>query len=184
MYLIPGVLGFAACCLFDINKIKWQSKKLNLCFVFGILCILFSTVCGVLQSDLSQFSWPFSTRQLLCLVGCLASAAGLVYTLFFALPFEDTYMESESLPLMDRGVYGLCRHPGFWMLALVYLFLWFFFSSDSLKICFLLYTACNFIYVWVQDAYIFPQYIRGYDEYKKNVPFLIPTKKSFKKAFR
>lgn len=184
MYLIPGVLGFFACCLFDINKIKWQSKKLNLLFVLGVIMILFSTVCCVLQSDLAALAWPWSFRQILCLICLILSCIALVYTLFFALPFADTYVESDTLPLVDQGVYGLCRHPGFWMLACVYLFLWLFFDSQPVLFGFVLYTICNFIYVYVQDRYIFPLYIGGYDEYKRSVPFLIPNRDSIRKAFR
>lgn len=174
MYLIPGILGFVSCCLFDINKIRWQSSKLNISFVLGILLILFSTACCIIQSDFSQISWPFTLVQLLYILGFVFSSCGLIYTLFFALPFEDTYMESDSVPVISSGVYGLCRHPGFWMLTLVYLFLWLFFDSQPMKAGFLLYTVCNFIYILIQDKYIFPQYIRGYEEYKKSVPFLIP----------
>ena len=174
MYLIPGILGFVSCCLFDINKIRWQSSKLNISFVLGILLILFSTVCCILQSDFSKISWPLSLVQFLYIAGFILSSVGLVYTLFFALPFGDTYMESDSILVIDHGVYGICRHPGFWMLTLVYLFLWLFFDSQSMQMCFILYTACNFIYILIQDKYIFPQYIKGYDEYKKSVPFLIP----------
>ena len=174
MYLIPGILGFVFCCLFDINKIRWQSSKLNISFVLGMLLILFSTACCILQSDFSKISWPLSLVQFLYIAGFILSSVGLVYTLFFALPFGDTYMESDSILVIDHGVYGICRHPGFWMLTFVYLFLWLFFDSQSMQMCFILYTACNFIYILIQDKYIFPQYIKGYDEYKKSVPFLIP----------
>ena len=37
----------------------------------------------------------------------------LVYTLFFALPFHDTYIHGTTAPSLCRsGVYALCRHPG------------------------------------------------------------------------
>lgn len=174
MYLIPGVLGFVLCCLFDINKIRWQSSKLNISFVLGILLILFSTGCCIIQSDFSTIPWPLAPIHIISIIGFIISSCGLVHTLFFALPFEDTYMESDSIPVIDQGVYGLCRHPGFWMLTLIYLFLWLFFNSQAMKAGFILYTVCNFIYILIQDKYIFPQYITGYDEYKKSVPFLIP----------
>ena len=47
----------------------------------------------------------------------------------------------------------------------------------------MIYNTCNFLYVYLQDRYIFPRYIRGYDDYKRSVPFLIPTRASLKKAF-
>ena len=174
MNFIPGILGFVACCLFDINKIKWQSKKLNILFVLGNIFILYSIATCIMQSDFTAFAWPWSFRQLGSLVGVIISCALLIYTLFFALPFSDTYMESDDLPVIDHGVYGLCRHPGFWALALVYLFLWLLFESTALLAAFIIYNICNFIYIYIQDRFIFPKYIRGYTEYKKSVPFLIP----------
>jgi len=78
---------------------------------------------------------------------------------------------------MDQGVYGLCRHPGFWMFALCYLFLALFFFDIRLLYCCVVYSICNFLYILLQDVYIFPKYIRGYSEYKKRVPFLIPGRK-------
>ena len=37
----------------------------------------------------------------------------LIYTLFFALPFDKTYQnESEKRMAYTEGVYALCRHPG------------------------------------------------------------------------
>lgn len=184
MYLIPGVLGFIACCLFDVNKIKWQSKKLNLLFPIGIALLICSTLLCILQTDFSLITEHFGIRHAAFLICLILSGIALIYTLFFALPFENTYMESDELPVVNRGVYGLCRHPGFWMLALCYLFLWLFFSNKQLLAGFLLYTVCNFIYIYIQDRYIFPRYIRGYDEYKKTVPFLIPNRNSIRNAFR
>ena len=38
----------------------------------------------------------------------------------------------------------------------------------------LIYPLCNLIYIIIQDKYIFPLYIEGYESYKRSVPFLIP----------
>ena len=39
--------------------------------------------------------------------------AALIYTLFFALPFDETYAkQNNGRYVCDRGVYALCRHPG------------------------------------------------------------------------
>ena len=95
----------------------------------------------------------------------------------------ETYTESGDLPLVSHGVYGACRHPGFWLFAVFYFFLWLFFTGRQLFWAFLLYPTCNYLYICVQDRYIFPQYIAGYDDYKRSVPFLLPTGESIRKAF-
>lgn len=184
MCLIPGVLGFIACCVFDVNKIRWHLKSLNCFFTIGSVLIALSTIWAISQSDFSLLIENFSFYHIGSLIGCILSGIALIYVLFFALPFESTYVESDSLPLVNRGVYALCRHPGFWMFALVYLFLWLFIFTEQMLTGFILYTFCNFLYICVQDRYIFPQYIQGYEEYKKSVPFLLPTRESIKNAFR
>ena len=38
----------------------------------------------------------------------------LIYTLFFALPFDETYVkENHERLAYTEGVYALCRHPAF-----------------------------------------------------------------------
>ena len=183
MYILLGVAGFAACCLFDINKIRWNKKFLNLFFVLGSFLLIFSTILCIMQSDFSMIFQNFGFYRIAMLIGLLLSCAAEIYALFFALPFEDTYMESTDVPVISKGWYAACRHPGFWPLAFVYLFLWLLFSNIWLLYAFVIFTLCNFLYIYIQDAYIFPRYIRGYDEYKNKVPFLIPTKESIRCAF-
>ena len=183
MCLIPGILGFIACCIFDINKVRWHNKTLNYFFIFGSLLLAVSTISAVLQSDFSILIESFHIRHIIGLIGLVLSGIALIYILFFALPFDKTYIENETLPLVNQGVYAICRHPGFWMFALFYLFLGLFLSSRILLIATILYSGCNFLYITIQDYYIFPQYIRGYDNYKKSVPFLIPNRSSIRNAF-
>ena len=182
MVLLPGVLGFIAFCLFDINKIRWHSEKLNLLFAFGGLLLLLSTLLAIPADFVSAFR--LDLRRVAGLIGLALSGPGLIYVLFFALPFTETYTESDRLPLVDHGAYGACRHPGFWLFAAFYFFLWLFFTGRQMFFGFLLYTFCNFLYIWLQDRYIFPRYIGGYDDYRRAVPFLLPTRDSLKQAIR
>ena len=183
MYLLPGVIGFIFFIFFDLNKIYWKSKLLNLFFVIGSVLLIFSTGYSIWQSDFHALLAHFGFRQFLLLTCLILSGALLIYALFFALPFDDTYVQSDALPLVNKGLYGTCRHPGFWMFVLFYLFLALLFHSRPLFYCFIIYNVCNFIYIVIQDRFIFPEYIEGYTEYKKTVPFLVPTKESIRNAF-
>ena len=182
MYIIPGILGFLACCLFDLNKVKWQSRIFNHFFTIGSLLLVYSTVSALLKSDFKTLIHNFHIEQGLLLLGVALSGAALIYVLFFALPFESTYMETEHLPVVNSGVYAACRHPGFWVFALFYLLLGCFLSNTYITLEAIVYSICNFIYIYIQDRFIFPLYIRGYEEYKKTVPFLIPNRHSLQKA--
>ena len=171
MLLLPGIVGFCLFIVFDLNKIKWQKPLLNGFFALGGLLLILSTALCIVP-ELGDFSpGMFSALSLL---GLLLSGAALIYALFFALPFEDTYKDSKSLPLVSGGIYGLCRHPGFWPFLLMYVFLWLSFGGEPLLWAMLVFPLCNLIYIIIQDKYIFPLYIAGYDDYKKSVPFLIP----------
>jgi len=101
----------------------------------------------------------------------------LIYTLFFALPFQSTYTRGNDLPVVSTGVYGLCRHPAFWPFLLLYAALWLTFGGNRLLLAAVVYPVCNWLYIYVQDRCIFPQYIHGYDTYRLSVPFLIPRRK-------
>ena len=174
MLLLPGIVGFCLFIVFDLNKIRWQSPLLNCFFALGGLLLILSTALCIVP-ELRDFS--LSMLGAFSIVGLILSGIALVYALFFALPFEDTYKESKSLPLVSGGIYGLCRHPGFWPFLLVYVFLWLSFGGRRLLWAMLIFPLCNLIYIIIQDKYIFPLYIEGYESYKQSVPFLIPRRR-------
>lgn len=174
MLLLPGILGFCLFIVFDLNKIRWQRPMLNSFFAVGGLLLILSTALCIVPVLRDFRPSLFSALMLTALI---ISGAALIYALFFALPFEDTYRESKSLPLVSGGIYGLCRHPGFWPFLLVYVFLWLSFGGEWLMWAMLIFPLCNLIYIIIQDKYIFPLYIEGYESYKQSVPFLIPRRR-------
>ena len=84
IYVIPGILGFIACCLFDINKIRWNIRFLNLFFVIGSVLLIGSSILCILQADFSSIFSNFGLYHWLMLLGLLLSIAGEIYALFFA----------------------------------------------------------------------------------------------------
>ena len=172
MIVLPGIAAFVLFVLFDINKIKWHNRLLNLCFGLGALLLAASTLLCILHGE-----WTWRLGMIPALAAAAASAAALIYALFFALPFHDTYVEGEGVPVVSKGIYGWCRHPGFWPFLLLYLFLWLSFGGRLLLAAAICYPLCNGIYIYIQDRWIFPQFIQGYDAYRKAVPFLIPHRR-------
>lgn len=183
IYILLGIAGFVFCCVFDLNKTYWNYRFLNLSFTLGSILLVFSTFMCILQADLPTLLTKFGIYHLLILICLTFSIMAEIYALFFALPFQTTYMENTTASIVTKGWYAACRHPGFWTLAFVYLFLWLLFGDTLLFYAFVIYTLCNLLYILIQDTYIFPKYIQGYDEYKKTVPFLVPTKVSLYSAF-
>ena len=116
----------------------------------------------------------------------LLFAAGLVYSLFFAIPFDETYArQSSGRRVCRRGVYALCRHPGILFFFGMYLFLGLAaLPSPGLLARGMFFSALDLGYAWFQDRQTFPKTFCDYPDYRNNVPFLIPTKASFAEACR
>jgi protein-S-isoprenylcysteine O-methyltransferase Ste14 len=99
----------------------------------------------------------------------------LMFALFFAIPFEETYISQGGVKKVCRtGMYGMCRHPGVLWFAGFYLFLYLAVPSFELLIAALAFNAANVVYILWQDGYLFPKTFADYDDYKLSVPLLIP----------
>ncbi|HWP79605.1 MAG TPA: hypothetical protein VN446_03095 [Candidatus Acidoferrum sp.] len=167
--------GLSAFCLFvlgDLNALLWKTKMLRPLFFFG---------CGLLAWATAAISMPLlpsAPAWRLALFGGIAACFFilLIYSLFFAIPFKETYISPAGLPKVCRtGMYGLCRHPGLLWFAGMYLFLYLALPSEQLLLAYLLFTGANYAYVVWQDLCLFPRVFADYGDYKLSVPFLIPN---------
>ncbi len=105
----------------------------------------------------------------------------LIYTLFFALPFQETYVDQTAgAKTYDKGMYALCRHPGVLWFTGFYCCLWLALGGAALFWLAFWYSLFNIGYVLVQDYYTFPRIFTDYAQYKQQVPFLLPNVKSLK----
>ena len=153
--IILGSAGFLLYFIYDINSVRKQNRLLQKFFAAGTILVVLSLFMEL-----------------------------LIYTLFFALPFEQTYCEENRLrAAYTEGVYGLCRHPGVLWFAGAYLCMWGMFGGWKQGIYFLLMIFWNYLYIIFQDLWTFPQTVFNYREYQKNTPFLIPNKESIQACF-
>ncbi|MBQ4354242.1 MAG: hypothetical protein IJC71_05040 [Clostridia bacterium] len=175
--LLPLLLGTAAFLLFflyDVNSITGRFRLFRTFFLAGCILLVLSTVLCLLPA------WKMHTfgtwaDMILLLLGALSLAA-LIYTLFFALPFEKTYVtQDEGRKVYDRGVYALCRHPGVLFFFAAYLFFGLAAHPSPLLPCGMIFSVLNLGYVWFQDRVTFVKTFDDYEDYKKRVPFIIPT---------
>ena len=171
MILLPGVCAFILFLLFDVNKIRWHRTIINATFPAGVILLALSAALCIRRSTAGGVSLRFGV--VIFLILSVFSLFLTVYALFFALPAK-TYSDTGALSVVSSGLYGLCRHPACWPFAMIYVFLYLAFGGKWLLYAMLLYPALNLLYAAIQDRYIFPQYIRGYDDYRASVPFLIP----------
>lgn len=181
--LIPGIAGFVLFFVYDINSMTRQSALLHRAFAAGLLLVAIATILGFVSAWRSGGFGHWASLPLL-LLGALSFIA-LIYSLFFALPFDETYREAAAVrEAYTGGVYALCRHPGVLCFWLMYLF-W---GAAALPSGFwklgVLLSLLNTGYAWFQDRVTFPKMFSNYASYRTQAPFLLPTAGSIRRAVK
>ena len=180
MEIVFGILAFILFILYDLEQARFLPQQLHkltqFFFVIGFLLLLVSTAVAVWHGAPNFSEWTI--LQTIFLVMSVLFFLLLIYTLFFALPFEETYVTQKGCKTYDRGMYALCRHPGVLWFTGCYLFLWMTFGGKELLLLAMINCLLNFLYVVLQDGVTFPRVFIDYNIYKQRVPFLIPTVKS------
>jgi protein-S-isoprenylcysteine O-methyltransferase Ste14 len=182
-YIILGVVAYLFFFLYDINSIILKNHLLNCCFFAGVF-LQISATAGIIFTSMDSIkinlykTGAFGVFALLFL--CL-----LIYTLFFALPFKDTYVTTGSPPkVCDCGVYALCRHPGVLWLIGFYAFLGLALQTTLMITLAAIFSILDLLYVIFQDRWTFVKYFSNYKEYKTDTPFLLPNLKSIKRCLQ
>lgn len=180
---VTGSMGFLCCFLYDINSVTWKNKILQRFFLLGTLLIAVSTGGIVVCGWKTVGGHPLQAA--VCGAAALLFLALLVYTLFFALPFEETYVkENHERKTYTEGMYALCRHPGVLWFGFFYLALAGMIGTLRAAGDGCLLTAWNTAYICLQDRVIFPQTFSDYGEYRKTTPFLFPSRESLGRCLR
>lgn len=181
--LVFGVFAFALFFFHDSVQLVFPQKNYAAFFYAGIAILLYTTVFLAYRGFCSS---PFITVNICLWLGVsIFFCALLIYTLFFALPFDATYRSTngERILIAD-GVYALCRHPGILWFAGMYGALYTALGSRDLAIAFPLFSLLNLLYAALQDRLVFPRQFSDYDRYRQNTPFLIPTPASIVRCIR
>ncbi len=178
--MIPFILVLIASwiCLFLFEEIKVRAKKngqsgKNPFFIIGTLLLIINWAWVLIQSFNKNEIFGMSVKARTIFFGILTVLyIGLYfYTSFLSLP-KGSLDSNENGAVVSSGIYAYCRHPGlyaFWLVAISASFLA---SSREALIIGIANAVINTIYIIIQDIYFFPHYIEGYEEYKKQVPFL------------
>lgn len=171
MTVAAATIGFASLLVYDLWTVGvLRGRLFRVCFKLGLALWVIATVSAVSQSISCAKLW----RTAIFGAATAASLGLEIYLLFLALP-KDSYTAPENRRrVCDRGAYGLCRHPGFWSLAAVYLFLSLALPSGKVLTISALITIYNLVYILFQDRFIFEKTFTDYAAYKARVPFLIP----------
>ena len=176
MEWLAGGAAFALFFLYDWNRVFWKKRWMNGFFMAG--CVILGAVGAV-------FIWQGIQAgrgmRLLWLIPAAVSLGALIYALFFALPFEDTYYrEAAEAKACRTGIYGRSRHPGVVPFFFCFLFLGLAAGGRQLAAG-MAYSLLNLLYVWYQDRIIFVREFSDYEAYRKEVPFLFSVGRKAKR---
>ena len=178
---ILGITAFLLYLFYDINSFRWNWKLPRCFFLSGTLLLVIATAIDLI--DALQHNAIFGVSDWLLMLPAFFSLLALVYCLFFAIPFDETYAsQTNGRPVCDRGVYALCRHPGILCFFSFYLFLGIAALPAPLLWNGLLFSGLNLAYAAFQDRFTFPKTFCNYEGYREAVPFLIPTRTSIRRA--
>lgn len=179
-----GTIAFILFAVYDLEQAGAVShrfhKIIKYFFTLGSVILLAAT--GLLLWKTVPLIMPLGGKQILFLLLAVVFLLLLIYTLFFALPFEETYVAQDAHRTYDKKMYALCRHPGVLWFAGAYFSLWLMFGTMPWLAMAVWFSFLNFCYIVLQDCYTFPKIFSDYGDYKKRVPFLIPNGKSFKRC--
>lgn len=180
IYYIITILVFICFIVYDVNSIKFNNHFLNKIFFIGIFIFFMENV--ILMFTLRN-NVIYNRINIVLITFSIIFFCLLIYTLFFSLPFNDTYIKKENEgKVIKTGMYGFSRHIGVLWFILMYVPLIFVFKSNFFNKFVLLSSILNVIYVVFQDNYTFLYSFENYEEYKKEVPFIMPTLASIKKT--
>lgn len=183
LWVLGGAAAFALYVLYDLNSVIWRKKFPQSFFGLGSLILLAATA-GCLLREYAGAAVRRSVAARLFLIPGAMCLGLMVYSLFFALPFDETYVHPRGkAAVYDRGMYALCRHPGVVWFCLLYLSLALAWGTAPVWEMGIIYSLLNVAYVVFQDRWTFPRTFDDYEGYQKRVPFLIPTAGSFKRAW-
>jgi protein-S-isoprenylcysteine O-methyltransferase Ste14 len=174
------LLSFGLMFLSDWLKLTGHRKQGKYLLLLGMMVLVAAGINASVSG--SRFQIAPLPRILFLLV---AAAAALLeyFALFSSLPAVSTYLgENERQPLVDGGMYSLCRHPGALWFPLFSLSLALGLGNWEMLLSAGLASALNLLYVFFQDRLVFPKTIADYAQYQKNTPFLIPTGQSILRA--
>lgn len=174
--MIFAVIAFAMFIVFDVNKVIWNDKRLNMLFLLGVIVLAYGSYDCFIKGRTLFNIFGCIKDNLLFAIAALFGIWKTYSVLFIELPFDETYAKTGKLPLVDTGAYGVCRHPGFWFLLIAYVSLSVIFFSFKAVLFSIIVSTLNLLYIYVEDVFIFPKTIYGYDDYKKRVPFLVPRR--------
>ena len=169
--VIIGSIGFLCCFLYDHNSIRLKKSFLHPFFSIG--CFLIAVSTGLVIRN----CWPRRGSSFFISAVFLAAAllflGLLIYTLFFALPFDETYVkENHERLAYTEGVYALCRHPGvLWFAGFYFCLAGFLGSGKALRAFWDSYRVEHIVHFFTRTGSCFRKHSVITERISRQLPF-------------
>lgn len=173
-----GCTAFLLFFLSDYNDAFRRKKLPPFLFPAGALLLIFAIFRECITGTSPLAALPLRLGFYLLALGFLILE---VYTLFFALPRKEAYAEpGKKRSVYRKGMYALCRHPGvLWFAGLCFCLCP---AAGLSLLSAAVYTALDVLLVLYEDRLVFPRLMDGYEDYRSETPFLIPTRSSIRRS--
>lgn len=185
VWLGLGALAFGLMFLSDYGQVLRGRRGAGILFPLGGALLIAATAALLVRRWRSV---PPGPGSLFWFAGAALMLLLLVYTMFFALPAGGssiaTAQKDELRPLVDTGVFALCRHPGVLFLGGFYACLWAALGGAALGLAFVVFTLLDAAYAAWQGEAVFPRSIRDYAAYRASTPRFLPTPGSLRRCLR
>ena len=179
--LLLSLIGFAGFLVVDVGAIRTRAG------VRGGVNLLAALSLGAAFWAVVRMASPLPVSFPVRLTGAILALTGALFTIyvvFVEIPLLQRLLNLSSSALVRCGTYATCRHPAFWGILL-------FLAGTSLLIpastvWFLAATwaTLELALVTVQDVWIFPSVFPDYNVYRRETPFLVPTRESLKAGWQ
>lgn len=171
-----GALGFAIIHLCDIVALKKVPWAKPIAWLSGGGLLIYASVMVCLSPEklplpgwLTYLGWPL----------LIISLSWLIYSLFINLPFGKTYIATGvGDRLITTGLYALVRHPWIHCFTLLLISLFLISGSRLWLAAAPVWLLFDTLLVVIQDRFLFGRMFKGYDDYRRTTPMLVPNRKS------
>ena len=181
-YITIGALGFLVAYLFDLASLKRIPGAKQCVGVVAGALIGYALLMVCLESE--RLELPPGLTWLGWALLPLSSLL-LIYSLFLNIPLGKTYIApGVEGKLVRTGSYALVRHPAVLWYALFLISLILISRSKLLLIASPIWFALDVIWVILQEKFFFTKMFKDYDDYQRETPMLIPTRRSIRACLK
>ncbi len=183
--VVPGFVGFAATLGYDLLQLRHANRLLPPVAIIGAIGVGLSTfgLCFVVSLPPQHFAITVG-----CAILAGVSFLMLVWSVVLEIPIllrgavearenqatDPAPAAAAQRRVINRGTYGLSRHPGLLWYFMLVLFVVLLFRHPVVLGLGVYLFLLDLVVVLVEDALIFPKLFVDYDRYKREVPMLVP----------